>query len=85
MTRLSDMMVRAKALREYEKNRFLSENGDKLNKLTATNSNRLIDAHLFEYTVVYNRLDTMYHTMEHVTRDLVTQISYIKQQMQSHL
>lgn len=83
MARLSDMVFRAKMMREREKNKYLAENCDMLNKLSATNSNRLIDAHLFEYSLTYTRLDDMYHTMEHLTRDLVTQISYIKQQMQT--
>lgn len=83
MARLSDMLIRAKATREWEKHKFLSENADKLNKMTATVSNRLIDQHLLDLTALYNRLDSMYHTMEHLTRDLVTQISYIKQQMQA--
>lgn len=83
MARLTDMMIRAKAMKERAKNKYLAENEDKLNKLTATVSNRLIDAHLFEYNMTYNRLDSIYHTLEHLTRDLVTQISYIKQQMQN--
>ena len=81
MARMTDMMVRAKAMKDRANYRYLSENEDKLAKMTATVSNRLIDTHLFEYTMTYNRLDTMYHTMEHQTRDLVTQISYIKQQI----
>lgn len=81
MARLSDMMIRAKALKEREQNKYIAENEDKLNKLTATVSNRMINAHLFEYAAAYSRLDAMYHTIEHLSRDLVTQISYIKQQM----
>lgn len=83
MARLGDMMIRAKALKERAQNRYVAENEDKLNKLTATVSNRMIAAHLEEYTTTYTRLDAMYHTIEHLTRDLVTQISYIKQQMQT--
>jgi len=83
MARLSDMLIRAKAMREWEKNKYINENSAQLNKLTATVSNRMIDQHLFEHTVTYNRLDSMYHTMEHLTRDLVTQISYIKKQIEN--
>ncbi len=83
MARLTDLMIRAKAIKEREKNKFISDNEDKINKLTATVSNRMIDAHLYEYAVAYTRLDAMYHTLEHLSRDLVTQISYIKQQMSS--
>ena len=81
--RLGDMMIRAKAMKERARNAFISENEDLLNKLTATVSNRKIDIHLQDYTALYNRLDTMYGTLEHVTRDLVTQISYIKKQMET--
>lgn len=81
MARLSDMLIRSKAMRERAKHEYVSGNEEKLNKLTATNSNRLIESFLYEWTVTYNRLDMMYHTIEHLTRDLVTQISYIKQQM----
>lgn len=83
MARLSDMMIRAKVIREKAKHAYVGENEDRLNKMTATVSNRLIDASLQEYTAAYNRLDTMYHTVEHLTRDLVTQISYIKKQMEN--
>lgn len=85
MARLSEMISRAKAMKERALNLFLTENEAKLAKLTATASNRLINTHLYEYVVTYNRLDTMYHTAEHLSRDLVTQISYIKQQMATGL
>ena len=57
MARLTDLMIRAKAIKEREKNKFISDNEDKINKLTATVSNRMIDAHLYEYAVAYTRLD----------------------------
>jgi hypothetical protein len=78
MARLTDMMIRSKAMRERAKHSYVNSNEDRLNKMTATVSNRLIEANLQEYTAAYNRLDAMYHTIEHLTRDLVTQISYIK-------
>lgn len=81
MARLSDMMIRAKAMKERAQNAFIAENEEKINKMTATVSNRLISANLYEYSMTYSRLETMYHTLEHITRDLVSQISYIKQQM----
>lgn len=82
MSRLTDMMIRSKAMKERAKNNFITENEERINKMTATVSNRLIDAQLLEYTTLYNRLDSMYHTIEHLTRDLVTQISYIKKQIE---
>lgn len=81
MARLSDMMIRAKTMREQAKYSYIARNESELSKLAATISNRRIDAYLYEYNALYGRLDAMYHTMEHLTRDLVTQISYIKQQM----
>lgn len=83
LARLSDMMVQAKTLRDREKFRYIQENEDVLSKLTATISNRQIDAHLLEYNAAFNRLETMYHTTEVLGRNLVTQISYIKKQMEN--
>ena len=83
LARLGDMMIRAKAMKERAKFAYISENETELNKLTATVSNRKIDMFLQEYTALYCRLDNMYTTTEHVTRDLVTQISYIKKQMET--
>lgn len=83
MARLSDMMIRAKAMKDRAKNDFIIANEERINKMTATVANRLIDTELFEYNTLYTRLDTMYHTIEHLTRDLVTQISYIKKQFES--
>ena len=81
LARLSEMMIRAKALKEMAQNRYVTENGEELNKLSATVSNRQINAFLYEYKITYERLDAMCHLCEHLSRDLVTQISYIKQQM----
>ena len=83
LARLGDMMIRAKTMKERAKFAYISENETELNKLTATVSNRKIDMFLQEYTALYCRLDNMYTTTEHVTRDLVTQISYIKKQMET--
>ena len=83
MARLSDMMIRAKTMKEKAGNDYWNHNEAELTKLTATIQNRKINAFLQEHNALYNRLDTMYNTMEHLTRDLVTQISYIKAQMTS--
>lgn len=82
MARLGEMNSTAKALRKKAKIEFQSNRED-LNKLTATVSNRIIDAHMQDYDILYDRIDTMYETIRHVTRDLVTQISYIKEQMRN--
>lgn len=83
MARLGDMLIRSKAMKERAKLNYIAENEDYLNKLSATVSNRKIDIFLQDYSILYNRLDTIYTTIEHLTRDLVTQISYIKKQMES--
>lgn len=83
MARLSDMMIRSKTMKERAKYAYIADNEDLLNKLSATVSNRKIDVFLQDYTALYNRLDAMYTTMTHLTRDLVTQISYIKKQMET--
>ena len=84
LARLGDMRVRAKTLKEWARNRFLEENEAEISKMTATVSNRRIQTYLFEYSVAVERLDTMYDTVGHLSRDLVTQISFIKQEMQMH-
>lgn len=82
LARLGDMRVRAKTLREVARNRYMEKNADDLAKMTATVSNRVISAYLTEYTMTSERLDTMYDTVSKLAKDLVTQISFIKAQMQ---
>lgn len=82
MSRLGEMNVIAKAIRSRAENAFVSQRED-LNKLTATASNRIIKAHMEDYNILYDRIDTMYETIRHLTKDLVTQISYIKEQMRN--
>lgn len=82
MARLGEMLITAKALRSTAKTSFVNERED-LNKMTATVSNRIIDAHMQDYNILYDRLDNMYETIRTLTRDLVTQISYIKEQMRN--
>lgn len=83
LARLGDMLIQAKTMKELAQNQYIGENEDRLNKLTATVSNRQINTYLFEYKMTYDRLDTMYRLCEHLSRDLVTQISYIKKQMET--
>ena len=84
MSRLGEMNVVAKAIRSREENAFVGQRED-LNKLTATASNRIIKAHMEDYNILYDRIDTMYETIRHLTKDLVTQISYVKEQMRNNL
>lgn len=82
LARLTDMQIRAKAMREYAKRLFLQTNEEALSKMTATNSNRIVTTFLYEFTITVDRLDTLYQTLSTMSRNLVTQISFIKQQMQ---
>lgn len=82
MARLTDMHIRAKAMKEYAKIMLLKTNEEALAKMTATNSNRIVATYLYEFTVTVDRLETLYQTLSTMSRNLVTQISYIKQQMQ---
>ncbi len=81
LARLSDIITRARAMKDYAQNLYLTENEDKLTKLSATVSNRIIKTFLYEFNVTVDRLELLYSTMSHISKDLVTQISYIKQQM----
>lgn len=82
MARLTDMQIRAKAMKEYARTILLKTNGETLAKMTATNSNRIVTTYLYEFTITVDRLDTLYQTLSTMSRNLVTQISFIKQQMQ---
>jgi len=82
LARVSDMQIRAKAMKEYAKTTFLIENEDKLAKMTATNSNRIISTYLYEFTITSERLDSLYDLLSLSCRNLITQISYIKKQME---
>ena len=85
MARLTDMISRSKAMREYAKTRFYNENEERLSKMTATNSNRIITSHLFEYTVTCDRLSAEYTTLCKLSDNLRTQISFIKEQLKAGL
>lgn len=85
LSRLSEMLIQTKALKERAQNKYIEENEDSLNKQTATVSNRRINAYMYEYKITNERIDNMYRLCEHLSRDLVTQISYIKQQMSAHI
>jgi len=83
LARLGEILVFTKALKERAQNNYLADNENRLNKLTATASNRQINAFLYEYKVTCDRFDTLYSLCQHLSRDLVTQISYIKKQMET--
>lgn len=82
MARLTDILIKAKGMKEYARSVFLRDNEDRLAKMTATNSNRLISTYLFEFNVTADRLEQLYQTLTVICRDLVTQISFVKKQME---
>ena len=84
LARVSDMQIRAKAMKEYAKTTFLLNNEDKLSKMTATNSNRMIATYLYEFSITAERLEALYSLLSSSCKNLITQISFIKQQMQMH-
>lgn len=82
MARLTGMLVTARSMRDYARAVFLRDNERLLSKMTATASNRIIATSLFEFTATADRLEQLYQTLTYVSRDLVTQISFIKKQME---
>lgn len=84
LARVSDIQIRSKAMKEYARVTFLQDNEDKLAKMTATNSNRLISTHLYEFTITTERLEALYSLISQSCKNIITQISFIKQQMQMH-
>ena len=82
--RLERILADAKQMREYAIRCYQTENEEKLAKLTATVSNRLIKNFLYEFNVSVDRFEAMYSAMCNVERSLITQVSYIKSQMNLH-
>lgn len=80
--RMSDLQSRANAMKEYAKMTYMAQNEKALSKMTATNSNRIISAALYEFTVTADRLDTLYSSLTHACRNLSIQLSWIKKTME---
>lgn len=79
--RMSDMQARAKAMKEYARMTYLSQNERALSQMTATNSNRIINAALHEFTVAADRLDALHSSLTHACRNISIQLSWIKKTM----
>lgn len=79
--RMSDMQTRAKAMKEYAKMTYISQNEEPLSKMTATNSNRVISAALYEFTVTADRMDSMYSSLTQACKNISIQLSWIKKTM----
>ena len=80
--RLSDMQSRAKAMKEYAKMTYMAQNEKALSKMTATNSNRIISAALYEFTVTADRMDALYTSLTHACKNISIQLSWIKKTME---
>lgn len=80
--RMSDMQSRAKAMKEYAKMTYISQNEEALSKMTATNSNRVINAAIYEFSVTADRMDTMYSSLTQACKNLSIQLSWIKKTME---
>lgn len=79
--RLSDMLSRARAMKEYARTKISNDNAATLATMKKTISDRLIAAYLYELTVTCERLETMYNTLNRQSNNLQSQIAYIRNQM----
>ena len=82
MHRMSDMLSRAKAMKEYAKMTYMAQNEKALNKMTATNSNRIINAALHEFIITADRMDALHTSLTHACRNISIQLSWIKKTME---
>ena len=81
LARLTGILSKAKAMREYAKSRISKDNATELLNMKKTVSDRIISAYLCELTVTCDRLETLYNTLCRQSNDLQSQISYIRNQM----
>lgn len=82
MHRMSDMQSRAKTMKEYAKMTYMAQNEKALNKMTATNSNRIINAALHEFIITTDRMDALHTSLTHACRNISIQLSWIKKTME---
>lgn len=81
ISRLSSMVSKARAMRDRAQTVYYEKKKDDFAKLKVTEVNRLVKNFLFEFNATVDRLETMYSAMMQIDKDLVSQISYVKQQM----
>lgn len=84
MSRLTDMQIKSRAMKDYAKAIISAAKDRELPDANTTMKNRIVNAELFEFNLTADRLETMYKTMSTMSDHLVTQISYIKKQMEMH-
>ena len=80
--RMSDLPARAKAMKGFAKMTYMAQNEKALTKMTATNSNRILEAALHEFTVTADRMDAIHSSLTHACRNLSIQLSWIKKTME---
>jgi len=80
-SRLTSLITEAKDMYNRANNIYQEENEEHLNKLAVTVQSRIIKRNLYEFSTTVDRLELMYRTIDGLTRDLVTLISYVKSQM----
>ena len=80
-SRLTSLITEAKDMYNRANNIFQEENEEQLNKLAITVQSRVIKRNLYEFSTTVDRLELMYRTIDGLTHDLVTLISFIKSQM----
>ena len=80
--RVSDMNIRAKAMKEYAKMTYMAQNEKALSKMTATNSNRIIGSAIHEFTVTSERMENLYGSLTHAFKNISIQLNWIKKTME---
>lgn len=81
LARLTDMLNKARGMKEYAKSRISKDNATELLNMKKTVSDRIISAYLCELTVTCERLETMYNTLNRQSNNLQSQIAYVRNQM----
>lgn len=85
LPRLGEMKTVSQSFRDYEKNRFLSDNAERFAQMKATEISRAVNIRMYEYDITYDRMSQMYTSLDRRIRDLVSEMSYLKAQMQNNI
>lgn len=85
LPRLGEMKTTSQSFRDFEKNRYLTENADRLAGMKATEITREVNIRMYEFDITYDRLNQMYISLDRRIRDLVSEMSYLKAQMQNNI
>jgi hypothetical protein len=80
LARLGDLISRSKAMKDFAKKTLIEQNPE-LEKMTATNSNRIMSSAIFEFTMTVDRLESLYGATYQICKDISSQMYYIQKQM----